>query len=288
MSKLWKYKHFDDSLGYVTMEHQYKTEYVYQESQPEPDYEEVVDKEKINNWLYHNYKDDTDYLIRSLVSPQVSHKHIHDIQYNSELKSDVKLHPEFVFNYCGQLIETYFYYGYVDSSNKGTLVLKVIEEHTMYQDDAGKFPSQQRLHKRIKKRIWADKNGVLNEVNPKKSEKLYDTFDKYNKEGRKRRENIINHLTINVVLSGILSGNFTNQDDGEEKLIDLVQSYAGAFNSYLKTGKGSIYDDIINDSQFSWLSNVIINTPQTQAMVPFMIGLTFRNYIVDKLKGIIK
>ena len=42
---------------------------------------------------------------------------------------------------------------------------------------------------------------------------------------------------------------------------------------------------ILNDNDTTWLASTVADTPYTQAMCPWMIGLTFKNYISEKLKG---
>jgi len=56
-------------------------------------------------------------------------------------------------------------------------------------------------------------------------------------------------------------------------------------DAWISSGHGTIYDDIANDVTITWLDSTVADTAYTQAMVPWMIGMSFRDYIVDKIKG---
>jgi hypothetical protein len=230
------------------------------------------------------------YRMFNLVDGHVKTKGIHCIDFKAELKTGVNLHKVYEFDFAGKLVKTEYYHNYVDVANKGDLILVVERSHTMYPEDGSRFPSQKRLLSKQRTIKWVDLDGNIDEVNIKTTTIVYDTFEKYNKEGIARRNNIISALTKNVVTGGILSGIFTDADDGEDKLLDLMEFYSGEFASYMRSGKGTIFDKILNDIEptHGWFANVVPDTAQTQALCPFMIGLTFRNYMIDKLKGIVQ
>ena len=92
----------------------------------------------------------------------------------------------------------------------------------------------------------------------------------------------------NVGLGGVLSGSFTDQTDGHEKITSLLETHTTAVGSWKEGGRGSIYDDIQNDTVLGWLDDVVPDNGTTQAMCSWMIGKDFREYIISKIKGEIK
>lgn len=124
--------------------------------------------------------------------------------------------------------------------------------------------------------------------------KVYNTRRKQHKEGIKRRDNIEEQLIDNIGLAGILSGAFTGsnqleqQSDVFNKLTNLQKTYNDSFSAWKNSGRGSLYSDIENDSQFSWLDLTVPDNQTTQELIPWIIGLTLKDYIVKKLKGEIK
>ena len=115
-------------------------------------------------------------------------------------------------------------------------------------------------------------------------------MNKRNDEGVRGRNNIINILVGHTGMGGVLSGAFSDETDANNKLISIMEYYADLISSWIKTGQGTLIENMIDDSilEHNWLDTVVPDTMQTQMMTPFMIGITLRDYIVDKLKGIIE
>lgn len=225
------------------------------------------------------------YYIKTLVNIHVKEKDVRDINYKTELKSGNKLHDVQEFSADGFLETTEFYDGYVDPSNKGNNAIKITETYTTDPAHASLYPSARAVETRNKTRAWYLTDGSLDELNIKTTTKNYDTQAKKNNEGQRRRNNIINKLTENTAMGGIFSGVFADGNDAHVKLVDLMELHSGAFSTYITSGRGHIYDDLTAESSVAWLDTVVLDTPYTQAMVPQMIGMTLRNYILEKLKG---
>ena len=56
-------------------------------------------------------------------------------------------------------------------------------------------------------------------------------------------------------------------------------------DAWISSGHGTIYDDLANDTGILWLDDTVVDDAYTQAMVPWMIGMSFKDYIVSKIKG---
>lgn len=288
MSKLWKYNNWEENKGCVLIEDVYKPKYVYQDVEPSNDYTEVIDEDELNMYRESNADLFTDYAIFNLIHDYIKQKCVHDINYITELKSKIKLHPVQVLTDSGLLQKTEWYYGYINPLNKGILILIVEEEYVTQPEDDGLNPTARTVISRVKTRKWAKKNGDIDSSNKKVTPKNYDTSRKRNKEGKRRRENIIDVLAEHTAMGGILSGIFVDENDANDKLTLIMEEFSSAITTYIKTGRGTLFSLMTNDINHAWLDSLVIDSPQTQAMTPFMIGLDLRSYITNKLKGIIK
>jgi len=288
MSKLWKYNNYDDALGCVPLGKDYKEKYIYQSLKPSNDYTEIVDESEIDDFRSNNEDLFKDYAILNLVHDYLKKKSIHDINYVTELKSNIKLHPVQVLTNSGLLQKTEWYNKYVNPLNKGDLILTVEEEYTTQSEDINLNPTARTVISRKKTRKWAKKNGSIDHSNKKVTPKKYDTSRKRNKEGKRRRENIIDVLAEHTAMGGILSGIFIDENDANDKLTLIMEDFSGAITTYIKTGRGTLFSLMQNDVNHIWLDRTVIDSVQTQAMTPFMIGMTLRAYIIAKLKGVIK
>lgn len=233
------------------------------------------------------------YLIQIDAEKSVSKKSHLSINYKTELKDGISYTPVFYKHEegieSGLLYKTEYYKDYVDDVNKGTLILIVEEVYTIDQSDTTISNSAKPTISRTK--TWkhiVSNTGLIDEIDIKVKTKLYNTREKQHKEGIRRRQNIEEQLIDNVSLGGILSGAFSSSSDAHNKLSDMQKTHSAAFEVWLNGGRGSIYDDITNETTTLWLDNVIPDNATTQAMIPQMVGLSLRTYIVEKLKGNIK
>jgi hypothetical protein len=198
----------------------------------------------------------------------------------------------------GCLIDTKYYRNYVDDNNVGELILTVAESYTMEEDDR-LFNSQKKALIREKYWTLVKNDGTEDTVKIKTKTKEYNSRLKSHREGNKRRINIQEQLIDNVVLAGLLSGIFTSEDDAFNKLVELQDTHNDSFSVWLNSGRGSIYDDITNDTNHTWLDSVICNqtnqppTPRAEIgpielITPWMMNMSMKSYIVEKLKANIK
>jgi len=229
-------------------------------------------------------------LIFNIVNSHVKTKEFHDINYKTELLTNKKLHPKFFLTDDGLLEKTEYYDGYQDDQNKGVLILLVEEVYVLNPAQSSLDKTAREVVSRTKKRKYANDSNDASKFHSKTkdSSKVYETRIKKEKEGKKRRENVVGKLTENVGLAGVLSGTFTSSEDANEKLTSLLSDHASALSVYNKTGRGTIQTDIQNDVSNTWLTNTVSDNASTQAMCPHMIGMKYKDYIKEKLKGNIK
>lgn len=217
-------------------------------------------------------------LIYDFVDKSYNRLFFQSLDYKKGLLSGVKLHPVYTLDINGLLIETIYY---VDET-KTKQVLKVNNSYIL-DDNLTLEPSAREVLSRTTTRTWIDTNGD-EIVKSKLSPKIYDTFDKKNTEGQRRRNNLINSVTVNLVTALILTGTTANKTTAQELLVSFFQSHSASFNNYKVTGRGEIYNDITNDNS-TWLDVVVQDDVNTQTLIPQMIGLNLKNYSISKLKG---
>jgi len=214
------------------------------------------------------------------------------INYKTELKDGISYHPVYTINDDGLLEKTEYFRGFVDENNKGELVLQVEEVYDV-NEDVSIPKSAREVNSREKTWKHYRTDGVLDEKKKKRRPKKYDTREKRHKEGVRRRANLEEQLIDRVSLAGSLSGAFvgSNSDeiksDAYNKLTTLQETHSSSFSAWRNSGRGSIYNDLSNES-ISWVNIVVPDTPSTQVKCPWIIGMTLKGYMVEKLKGEIK
>jgi len=223
----------------------------------------------------------TAFKIYDLIPDSIKNKKANSINYKTELKDGVTLHPVYNIGNDGLIVDTTYYNNYVDSNNVGEEILKVIES---YQTDLNEpIKSAKTVQSRIKQ--WRYKKKDNTEEILKNRNKIYDTFDKQNKEGTRRRQNIINQAKVKIATALVLTGQSPDSSDATIKLVELFEEYQKSFTTYEKSGKGSVYNDLLNDITYLWLDVVVQDDVNTQYMIPEMIGMSIRSYSIEKLKG---
>jgi len=251
-----------------------------------------------------NNEEDLDFLVATHdgVSPYGEYKIMLDVNsystdfmslnYKIGLKSGVSYTPIFYIHYDGELSgfidKTEYYKDYVDDNNIGELILVVEENYTIDNSDTLLPYTARPALERTKTWKWMKDDGTLDEINIKDRTKYYNTRRKRKIESERRRDNVIEQLIDHVGLGGVLSGAFTDADDAYNNLTALQELHSAAFTGWRSSGRGSLVDVIENDLTTTWLDTIIPDNATTQSMIPWMIGLDFRQYIQDKLKGNIK
>ncbi len=255
----------------------------------------VITNESGLDDLVANHIIDSPYEIHSDVVPSLKQKDVIAINYKTELQDGIAYTPEFIVHaeageLMGLLDKTNYYRNWVDDTNKGTLVLVAKEVYIMNSDPSIPNSAVAPLS-RIKTWKYARENGELDEINKKSRPKKYNTRRKRHKLGINKRNNIIEQLIDNVGTAGVISGTFTDELDAHSKLTALLIADSAEFIGYKESGLngvGTIYDVVLNDTTTTWLDSVIPDNATTQAVIPWMIGLDLRDYIISKLKGDIK
>lgn len=228
-------------------------------------------------------------LLKNFTHPQNDKIDFRDINYKTELVTGIKLHPVFTFGITGLLEQTIYYKDYIDDNDKGEEVLKA--EITWVIDNDETIPSAKSIISRETKRSWMNKEGNYSsktKISPKK----YDTKDKKNDAGSRMRLNLRRDAEYKIgtaLFFADISTNGGNTLNPTDVMTNFLEHYTKAFYTWHITGKGTLYDDIQNDSEtfHNWLNWIIPDTPETQALIPDSIGMTIRAYSVDKFKGLI-
>lgn len=222
------------------------------------------------------------------VDPVIAEKPIYNINYKTELESGISYTPVYTIGdigtQSGLLEKTDYYRDFVNNDNMGVLILTVEEEYTFITESNVEY-TRIPVSSRTKYWKYYMDDGTIDTTMIKSKVKKYDTRTKRHIEGVKRRTNVIEQLIDNVGLAGVLSGVFTGATDAHTKLTDLEELHANAFTAWSSSGLGSLTESILNDTDTTWLSSTVADTPYTQAMCPWMIGMTFKDYISEKLKG---
>lgn len=209
-----------------------------------------------------------------------------EINYKIQLASGETLYDKMTFSKDGFLEVTEYYYGWVDAQNPGSLCIKVEEFYTTEPSQAQNDPCVREIIQREK--IWTYYNNDGSVYAEYTKVKKYDTRQKKSSEAIRRRQNIVDSLLENLATAGVLSGTFFDSEDAKESITALFNTHSKSMNAYEKSGRGPIFADIQNDLDNTWLSDLVADNPMTGAMVPWMVGSTFRQYIIDKLKGLVK
>ena len=246
-----------------------------------------------------------EYEIQDDVDDVVIQKDIRTINYKTELNTLVSYTPEYTIHeegeFSGLLSQTCYYRDYVDENNKGVLVLCVDEDYVIDSSDTTLNNSGKPAIERTKTWKYAKKNGGgIDQIKTKKKKKHYNTRRKRHVEGIKRRENILEQLIDNVGIAGVLSGIFTSVSDAHDKMTLLLEVDAGEFEGWKASGRGTLYQKVLDDTTIPWLSDLVSNSsnqpePQRTVVAPIefttvahMMGMEMRAYISEKLKGNIK
>jgi len=223
-------------------------------------------------------------LIYDLVDPYFMGMPFHAIDYKRNLLSGVKLHAKHTFSNSGLLEKTEYYNGFVDDSNKGVLVLDVVSIWSVDQTET--IPVAADVIEREKERNWVNTNNEKNSKK-KKGKKKYDTLEKVQEEGKRRRKNAKGSTINKLGMALVLIGEANNAVEAQDIMIDLHHAYNADFSDYSESGKGGIYDSIDNDSTRAWLNEVVPDNPTNQFMIPEAVGKSLRTFTRDKLKGLI-
>lgn len=234
--------------------------------------------------------------IRGLVVNSSKINDIFSIDYKRDLLSGIRLKPEFEFTNDGLLKNTKYYYETEDKQ----LVVFVDEEYVYSPKDLDLNPSERAIIRREKKWHWTFQNGEIdnNSDNVKVKPKNYDTYAARISIGTRRRKNIIGRASENIATVLVLTGKASSTQDAVNKLRDFSRLNNDGLQAYTQYADTQIYEDI-NGLDYSWLDSILPPAnnlpgvllpykPLIETKLSDLQGKTVREYLVLKLKGLVK
>lgn len=248
--------------------------------------------------------------IRKLVTNYAKTKDLISINYKTDLKSGVRLDPVHHFTNDGLLDNTVYLF-----EDKPVLNVSEIYSYSKTDMENKDMPlSKKGIYSRTK--IWRYylEDGTLDESNDegtyKEKKKLYKTDIESLTIGSRRRHNIQIILSQRAGALLVILGVFQESKEVQDAMRNISATYSANFQEYEKYGTELIFDDILNDTTYSWLdtyvptdidlNNMVIAghiNEQTKAIIQGTFntydltniqGMTIRNYFVEKLKGNMK
>lgn len=272
-----------------------------------------MESEEINEALKRGSQKELDlikngyHFLRSLTTTHTREKELVSINYKTDLKSGIRLEPFYHFTNDGLIDRTEYSYN-------GKPVLRVTEIYTYIPqnaNDATVPPSKKGIEKRIKTWRYYFEDGTLDESNIegtfKEKEKYYKTVTDEIQVGKRRRENIKIILSQRAGTILIIMGVFPDVKTANNTMRQMSLTYSINFQEYEHYGTDTIYEDIQNDTLYSWLNTYVPTTSDLIAMVnagqmtqqqsdalsgaiqvynlQSLQGLTIRQYFIEKLKG---
>lgn len=247
----------------------------------------IVDKTLRDEVLSQQEQDDNNYFkiynllsidvveMRNITNPFLTPK---SIDYKHDI--DGRLHPKYVFDNHGWLIECEYFENLEISQNQlgftqydySNPILKYSASYSMKDDGY--------VGSRTVTRRWYRLDGTL-DVDAKITQKFYEPMAA-RAEGRQRRTNLINNLIIQAVgLIIMTSEDLNNVLDAESDAIPFMREVAAGISDYYEYGtkldpQGNpckLIQDVSNSS-YVRLNNFVPNTNNT---------VTIREFIISKL-----
>lgn len=165
----------------------------------------------------------------------------------------------------GFLIETQLHEW--DNVNRNSLqeVVKIDEQYFVLDDSS--YESTKSVDYRIKTRQWMSKTDIYVPGKEKITYKYYDTFQKRNEEGRRRRNNIITNLKKEYILLRMFQLGET-QSQAEIEGFTFLKNYTSLINDFV-AGSWEIIPTVQADT------DVFLNTTMTDPAIPSAGGAPF-------------
>ena len=248
------------------------------------------------------------HLLRQLAVKSVGRKEIPAINYKTELKSGVRLIPEYTFTKDG-LIDHVIYYYEINSTKKP--VIKVTETYQYQAADATLNPSEKGIESREKKWHYYFEDGTLDtDTNASKTKyKAYNSNRLIIEVGNKRRTNIVSILSEKLGAILVVLGVFTTDANGSAKhkaydaLRNVSREFSTDFNEFKLYATKNIYTAITNNTSFTWFNTHVPTQAEfvasgkttaegaTYQATMNALGLQeaqgkkIKDYMIEKLKG---
>jgi len=230
------------------------------------------EQQEFNYFLIYDAISEDIYKFKNITDKKVTPK---SIDYKRDI--DGRLHPEYIFDLRGSLIECNYYLDvdtWIDQFgfkqfNYSTPVLKYESEYILDTDGYVSY--------RTVTRRWYKLDGTLSD-DAKITRKYYDPINARD-EVKRRRHNIINKLLVEVTgLIIITSPDLNTVSDTERDAIPFMRSISGGIAEYYEYGSTRDVDNNpprliqeISVSDYPRLDNFLPNTNNTVTIRDFII-----------------
>lgn len=289
-------KNFEKFCDSTTHSHRIQIEYLFEETDWESlDHEEkkivakyfLVDKSKRDEVLTESEQESYNYFkIYDLVSEDVySYKNITDkhitpksIDYKKEING--RLHPKYVFDNHGWLVECEYFRNLEISQNQLGFTEYDYSDPILKYEAVYEMKPDGYVGSRTVTRRWYRLDGTL-DSDAKITTKFYEPMAARD-EGKKRRRNIVNELMIETVgLFIMTSSDLNDVPTAEADAIPFLKEISSGLTDYYEYGnkRDSHGNDFllkqqILESVYSRLNNFVPGTNNT---------ITIRNFLISRV-----
>jgi hypothetical protein len=239
---------------------------------------EILDLDPIAT-KYPTYLPGNEYEIDELVTDDLKGTDPRNINYKTQLVN--ALFPKRTFD-KGHLIKVEYYKEHDIPTNTFTgLVLTVDVVYDM--TNAETYQSSEKVNERTTTRTWRRRNGKMNST--KVTKKHYSDITLQREEGKRRRTNIFNLVSVDLVTCLTVLIHAGDQQTAENDALVLMAAYNSEVSQYFEVGGGALITAINDDAVFGWLDTVVPDVNPINLLVPDAVGGTIRAHVVEMLKG---
>lgn len=229
----------------------------------------------------HDKDIDYDFVINDVVVPQDRGRDPRGINYKANLNQ--RLYPKRSF-FGGFLTLVIYYLNYDAATDTFTdPVLKVEVSYVLNEDAL--INSSKSVASRTTTRTWMRKNGQWADKQAKITNKFYRDITEIRNEGNRRRRNIFDLVSKDMVIMLLYTGVSPDQEAAELLALQLLQTYNNEVTTFLSVGTTVLSNAIESDTSLPWLDTVIPDTPPLNMLFPGAVGQTIRYQIVEEVKG---
>ncbi len=220
--------------------------------------------------------------IEELLDFSIVDRGVRSINYKSDLIKSLYPKREFTNGFLTKVI---YYKVHNMGGSLSEPVIEVIISYILKNDAV--HESGKTVEKRVTTRKWYHTDGSLCEFVIKETEKFYPHITESRAEGRKRRGNIFNITSKDIVILLMFTQTAGDQEAAEQLGLAVASAYESEFNNFTKVaGVQQLIDVITNDTVCFWLDNVVPENATVQFLVPkAIIGETIRDYINRSFSG---
>lgn len=223
--------------------------------------------------------------IEEMVDFDIMDKGIRSVNYKSDLISSLYPEREFI---NGFLTKVVYYKTYNIDGILSEPVIEVVIKYELENDAL--HESGKTVKKRTSTRKWYHVDGTLCEKVIKETFKFYPHITESRSEGRRRRDNIFNIASKDIVVLLMFTETVGDREAAEQLGLAIASTYGAKFNDFIKiAGVQQLIDVIISDTTYGWLDNIIPVDVSVQFLIPYAtIGETIRDFIIRSFKGVLQ